>query len=380
MYRILSAHGLFNLARAFIGAVLIIYLTNHGISLSVIALAKSAQLIVSVLFNYPAGLISDRYGNKVTVLLACVAELIYFGLMLHPSEQSVITGEMFNGLGIALYTGAYEAWIFTHKKGSEDSFSLISRSAEMLFIATIISGVIGAIFAQYSLHLSLAFMTVSLAAYALTPEKRKVINEDQTVTSRFSGVTKLIKMADSNVLNFMFIGGLMQLLYQFWPVFFKNSPIHFSQKEVGYVFAASMIAQWFFTSASRKKSFNKKKYAASVCYLGVLLSSVLTLLSPLYLQQYPVAIVFFYCVFISFCTLTTNYFFSQSCNLFSHAQDESSMISLLDTGARCIGALSLAVVSALNMENITFIWMAFPAFILLTSLTRISKRVLSYGL
>ncbi len=98
-------------------AVLIIYLTNHGISLSVIALAKSAQLIVSVLFNYPAGLISDRYGNKVTVLLACVAEMIYFGLMLHPSEQSVITGEMFNGLGIALYTGAYEAWIFTHKKG-----------------------------------------------------------------------------------------------------------------------------------------------------------------------------------------------------------------------------------------------------------------------
>ncbi len=96
MYRILSAHGLFNLARAFIGAVLIIYLTNHGISLSVIALAKSAQLIVSVLFNYPAGLISDRYGNKVTVLLACVAEMIYFGLMLHPSEQSVITGEMFN--------------------------------------------------------------------------------------------------------------------------------------------------------------------------------------------------------------------------------------------------------------------------------------------
>ncbi len=187
-------------------------------------------------------------------------------------------------------------------------------------------------------------MTVSLAAYALTPRKEKKSRRIKSLHLRISGVTKLIKMADSNVLNFMFIGGLMQLLYQFWPVFFKDSPIHFSQKEVGYVFAASMIAQWFFTSASRKKSFNKKKYAGSVCYLGVLLSSVLTLLSPLYLQQYPVAIVLFYCVFISFCTLTTNYFFSQSCNLFSHAQDESSMISLLDTGARCIGALSLAVV------------------------------------
>ncbi|EKS6735765.1 MFS transporter [Enterobacter ludwigii] len=380
MYRILSAHGLYNLARAFIGAVLVIYLINSGISLSVIALAKSAQLLVSVLFNYPAGLISDRFGNKITILLACIAELIYFALMLHPSEQGVIVGEMFNGLGIALYTGAYEAWIFTHKKGTEDSFSLISRSAEMLFIATIISGVIGAIFSQYSLHLSLAFMTISFTAYALTPEKRKINTAEHTGISKYSGVTKLVKMADRNVLNFMIIGGLMQLLYQFWPVFFKSSPVNFTQKEVGYVFAASMIAQWAFTTMARKKSFNKKSYATSACYLGVLLSSLATLLSPIYLEKFPLVTVLFYCIFISFCTLTTNYFFSQSCNLFSNAQDESSMISLLDTGARCLGAFALAVVSLLNMENISVIWMAFPAFILLISITRISKRVLSYGL
>lgn len=380
MFRILSAHGLYNLARAFIGAVLVIYLINQGISLSVIALAKSAQLVVSVLCNYPAGLISDRYGNKITILLACIAELIYFALMLHPSDNGVIVGEMFNGLGIALYTGAYEAWIFTHKKDTEDSFSLISRSAEMLFIATIISGVIGAVFSHYSLHLSITFMAISLIAYALTPEKRKDLLTDHNGVSKYSGVVKLFKTADSNVLNFMVIGGLMQLLYQFWPVFFKDKPIDFSQKEVGFVFAASMLAQWMFTAFARKKNFNKKKYATSVCYLGVLLSSLATLMSPVYLNNYPYIIVIFYCVFISFCTLTTNYFFSQSCNLYSNSKDESSMISLLDTGARCLGAFSLAVISVLNMQNISLIWMIFPVFILLVSLTRISKRVLSYGL
>lgn len=382
MFRVLSAHGLFNLARAFIGAVLVIYLVNQGINLSVIALAKSAQLAVSVLCNYPAGLISDRYGNKVTILLACIAEIIYFTLMLHPSEQSVIVGEMFNGLGIALYTGAYEAWIFTHKKDTEDSFSLISRSAEMLFIATILSGVIGAIFSQYSLHLSITFMAISLITYAFTPEKQKekIKFVGKASASKYTGIIKLLKTADSNVLNFIVIGGLMQLLYQFWPVFFKDNPIGFSQKEVGFVFAASMVTQWIITTVARKKNFNKNKYATFFCYVGVLLSSLATLLSPVFLSDYPYIIVVFYCVFISFCTLATNYFFSRSCNLYSNSKDESSMISLLDTGARCLGASSLAVVSVLNMQNISLIWMIFPVFILLVSLTHISKRVLSYGL
>ncbi|MGF6439130.1 MFS transporter [Kosakonia sp. 1610] len=380
MYRILTAHGVYNLARAFIGAVLVIYLVNHGISLSVIALAKAAQLVVSVLFNYPAGLISDKYGNKLTILLACIAEIIYFALMLHPSEQGVIIGEMFNGLGIALYTGAYEAWIFTHKKDKEDSFSLISRSAEMLFIATIISGVIGAVFAQYSLLLSLIFMAISFTAYAFTPEKKKDIPSVSVIESKYSGLSKLFRTADMNVLNFIVIGGLMQLLYQFWPLFFKNSPIGFSQKEVGLVFAASMVAQWAFTAYARKKNFNKKRYATTVCYLGVLFSSLATLLSPIYCSEFSYFIVILYCLFISFCTLTTNFFFSRSCNLYSNSKDESSMISLLDTGARCLGALCLALVSLLNMENISFIWLMFPVFVLLVAVTRLSKRVLSYGL
>lgn len=378
MFKILSAHGLYNFARAFIGAVLVIYLLDRGINLSVIAIAKAAQLVISVLFNYPAGLISDKYGNKVTILLACIAELIYFALMLHPSDNNVIIGEMFNGLGIALYAGAYEAWIFTHKKDTEDSFSLVSRSAEMLFIATILSGVIGAIFSQYSLLLSMFFMAISFFAYAFTPEKRKSIAIKENTHTRYSGITKLFRTADINVLNFIVIGGFMQLLYQFWPVFFKNSPLDFTQKEVGFVFAGSMIAQWLFTAYARKNNFNKKRYTTVFCYSGVIVTSLATLISPYFISNIPLLVVLFYCLFISFCTLTANYFFSQSCDLYSDSHDESSMISLLDTGARCLGALSLAIVSLLNIQNISLIWYVFPIFVVVISLTRISKKALSY--
>lgn len=378
MFRILSAHGLFSLARAFIGAVLVIYLLDRGISLSVIAIAKSAQLVVSVLFNYPAGLISDKYGNKVAILLACVAEIVYFALMIHPSDNQVILGEMFNGLGIAFYTGAYEAWVFTHKKKTEDSFSLISRSAEMLFIATIISGVIGAIFSQHSLLLSIVFMAISICVYAITPESRRCASNKDNKLTEYRGVIKLFKAADANVVSYMVIGGFMQLIYQFWPVFFKSEPLAFTQKEVGFVFASSMIAQWMFTIYARKIGFNNQKYATMLCYSGIIITSITTILGAHIFNETPLLITLSYCMFISFCSLTTNYLFSKSCNLFSNSHDESSMISLLDTGARCLGALSLAVISALNIQNISVIWCAFPVFVVVVSFVHILKKVLSY--
>ncbi|MCF5891993.1 MFS transporter [Aeromonas veronii] len=378
MYRVLSAHGLFNLARAFIGAVLVIYLINQGIDLSVIAIAKSAQLVTSVIFNYPAGLISDRYGNKITILLACIAEIIYFSLMLNPTDTTVIVGEMFNGLGIALYVGAYEAWLFTHKKDNEDSFSLISRSSEALFIATILSGVIGAIFSQYSLFLSISFMAISFSVYAITPEKRKFDTLNESRKDNKSGISKLLKTADKNVINYVIIGGLIQLIYQFWPVFFKNDPIYYTPKEVGFVFAASMVAQWFFTSHARKNNFNKKRYAELFCYVGIIVTSVTTIFTPYYFTNNHFFVVISYCLFISFCTLTVNYYFSHSCDIYSGSRDESSMISLLDTSARCFGALALAIVSLVNIQNISIIWSIFPIFALIVSVTRASKKVLSY--
>lgn len=376
MLRILFSHGLFSLSRAFIGAVLVIYLMNKGVALSVIAMAKSAQLVTSVIFNYPSGLIADKYGNKPAILLACLSELIYFYLMLNPSDSNVIIGETFNGLGIALYTGAYEAWIFTHKKDKEDSFSLISRSAEMLFIATILSGILGAIFYQYSLLLSMTFMVVAFIAYAFTPEIKKQKTNSTDATS--TGLLKLLRTANYNVINYIAFGGLMQLIYQFWPVFFKSAPLAYSPKEVGFVFAASMVTLWIFTYYARKQSFNKYKYAPILCYLGITITSLVTIVVPYYLFNFSLVVVASYCLFIAFGTLTVNYFFSSSCNIYSNSSDESSMISLLDTSARCLGATALAVVSLFNIQNISFIWSIFPFFAIIIAVAGLSKRSLSH--
>ncbi|WJW80022.1 MFS transporter [Bartonella sp. TP] len=375
MLKILSAHGLFSLSRAFIGAVLVVYLMDRGIDLSVVAIAKSAQLVASVIFNYPAGLLADKYGNKLAILLACCAELIYFSLILHPSNSTVIAGEIFNGIGIALYTGAYEAWIFTQKNNKEDSFSLISRSAEMLFIATILSGLLGAIFSQYSILLSITFMGISFVAYTFTPEKKKSKTKNTEETTS-SGLLKLLRTANYNVVNYVVFGGLMQLIYQFWPVFFKSFPLSYSQTKIGFVFAASMAAQWFFTYYARRKNFNKYPYAPIICYSGIILTSLITIIAPSYLFNFNTIIIALYCLFISVCAFTVNYFFSRSCNIYSDSPDESSMISLLDTSARCFGAAALAIVSLFNVQDVALIWSIFPLFTMIIAITALSKRTL----
>lgn len=376
MYRILYAHGFFSLSRAFIGAVLVLYLLGKGIDISVIATAKSAQLVASVIFNYPAGKISDKYGNKVTILLACIAELFYFYLMLDPSNEKVIVGEIFNGLGIALYVGSYEAWIFTHKSKKEDSFSLISRSSEVLFIATIISGIIGATFAPHSLLLSLTFMFFALLMYSLTPEKRER-NKRENLSGIINGIKKILKTSNYNVINYIIFAGMMQLIYQFWPVFFSTEFMSLSQKEIGYVFAGSMVAQWVVISIARKKGFNSFKKAPEFCYIAILLSSIITIFLPYFNigTNNRILIVLIYCIFLSLCTLTSNYYFSKSCNLYSDSADESSMISLLDTSARCMGAIILTIISSLHMKNVYFIWSLFPAFTFILMLIFFYKKI-----
>ena len=230
-------------------------------------------------------------------------------------------------------------------------------------------------FSQYSLLLSMIFMVISFITYAFTPEikNQKTNNTDNIAT----GLLKLLKTANYNVINYVTFAGLMQLLYQFWPVFFKSSPLSYSQKEVGFVFAASMVTLWIFTYYTRTKGFNKYSYAPILCYLGIIITSLVTIIAPYYLFNFSVVVVVSYCLFISFCTLTVNYFFSISCNIYSNSSNESSMISLLDTSARCLGAAVLAVVSLFNMQNIALIWSIFPLFAVIITFTWLSKKALS---
>lgn len=214
MFRILMSHSFFNLSRAFIGAVLIVYLLNNQISLTTIAIAKSLQLFISVIMNYPAGKISDRFGYKTVILISCLCSLIYFLLMLNPINMTVLLGEIFNGLSIAFYMGAYEAWIFEFKNEKENIFTLISRRAELFFISSIIVSIIGGLYFNQALYFILLFMILAIICYTITPQNNLSSNSiitDKIKNTFFTDLKLFSKKADKSLLFSLIFTGSMQI-------------------------------------------------------------------------------------------------------------------------------------------------------------------------
>lgn len=360
MLQLLTAHGLFNIGRAFIGVVLVVYLLQNGISLTTIALAKSLQLFASVLFNYPAGKIADKYGKKTAILCACGFALGYFLLMLSPTSEKVILGEILNGLSIAFYMGAYEAWVFEFKNDKENSFSLISRSAEILLLSSILASVIGALYFEQAIYLAFVFVSLAIPFYYQTPQKPINISADNY--SFFAEIKYFLQHIDHKVVFFLLFGGAMQLIYQLWSVFFAQD-MGLEKQYLGYILGAMFAGQWLFAFLSRQFKLDKKANANKWVLLGITIFAFVTLL--LFFNQMPILMIAIsFILFVAFCGLANNLYFSQSCDLFAKQPNESSMISLIDTSVRLIGAILLAVYALLEWHNATWVWLFFPIIIM----------------
>lgn len=360
MYRLLTAHGFFNASRSFIGAVLVVYLINHSIPLDTIILAKSLQLAASVLFNYHAGIIADKFGKKVSIILSCFFTILSFLSMINPTNTNVIIGEMLNGLSIAFYMGAYEAWVFEFKNKKENSFSLMSRSSEILFLSSILASVIGALYFYESLYLSISFMIVAITLFYSTPQRiEKIeiikINLMQTIN------IFLKKMNKKLAFTILFIGS-MQLIYQYWSIFFAEN-LNINKENLGYILAIMMFSQYLTSFLSRKIKFNEFKYANIISLLSVSIFSILTILT-FKLTSNIYIILFLFILFLSSSSILHNLYFSWGCSVFSNYKIESSLISLLDASSRLIGALLLWLFSGLTAEHSYLAWLFFPTLII----------------
>ena len=366
MYSLLTAHTFFHIGRGFIGVILAVYLLQNGISLEIIAVAKSLQLIASVLFNYSAGKIADRFGKKTAILTACFFSLIYFVLMLFPSPENVLIGEVFNGLSIACYMGAYEAWIFEFKSQKENSFSLVARSTEMLLLGSIFASIFGAWYFDWAIYLAMVFVLLAIPFYLFTQQKKQTQLAHQTFWGEIRSFYQ--KLNINALFCLLFVGG-MQLIYQLWSVFVVQD-LQIEKGMVGYILAGMFAGQWLLMLIARQFAFNQKTYATKLI-LAVVTVLAISVLMLAYTQQSPLLIIACFILFVACCGLTSNLYFSASCQLFAHQPNESSMISLLDMHIRLIGAVLLAIYSQFYARDAISVWAFFPIVILIYSLSRL---------
>lgn len=360
MWQLLIGHGLFNIGRTFIGVILVVYLLQNGISVHTIAVAKALQLFASVVFNYPAGKFADKYGKKIAILCSCTFSLGYFVLMLSPSDEKVIFGEVLNGLSIAFYMGAYETWILEFKNDKENNFSLISRSAEILLFASIIASVVGAIYFHQSIYLALIFVVMAMFFYWKTPQIKR--NESRLYPPFVNEVKHFFRLIDHQVVFLILFGGGMQLIYQFWSVFIAQD-IGVSNHYLGYVLGLMFAGQWLCIFISRKFSLDKIPNAKPLVLANVALFAFLTFILFFYSVHF-LYIVISFIVFVSLCGLANNLYFAYGCSLFTEQGNESSMVSLVDTCLRLSGAALLSLYALFGSFQSVWLWLFFPLIIL----------------
>ncbi len=98
----------------FVGAVLIPFFTDWGnLNFTQILILQSVFLFTAFIFEIPTGSIADRYSRKLSLMLG--ASCVIIGTLVYVSTPIFvifIVGEVFWGLGEALFSGAHHALIY----------------------------------------------------------------------------------------------------------------------------------------------------------------------------------------------------------------------------------------------------------------------------
>ena len=139
---------------------------------------------------------------------------------------------------------------------------------------------------------------------------------------------------------------------------------------LGYILATMFAGQWLLMLIARKSAFSQKTYATYLMLGAVSFLAILVLLLS-YTQQSSLFIIVCFVCFTAFCGLTSNLYFSASCQLFAKIPNDSSMISLLDMHIRLVGAVILGVYSLFYAQNAMGVWGFFPLIIIIYCVSRL---------
>ena len=126
-----------------------VFFLTKGISVEWLAYLGTVSALTIVLFEFPTGLISDRFGNTLSIVLslilrggASLAVVVCYG----PMMFCFIT--VISSIGFTFFSGANEAWIFNKDKSiKEDMTNFFSNLFIFTGIARIIGGLTGGLLA-----------------------------------------------------------------------------------------------------------------------------------------------------------------------------------------------------------------------------------------
>jgi MFS family permease len=100
----------FSSARMLIGATSAVYLLSKGVSASEVGIMKSFQALLLMLLEFPLGVLADRKGRRICMILGGLAGAGWLALTAaSASFWFLLIAEGLNALSLAAFNGAFDA-------------------------------------------------------------------------------------------------------------------------------------------------------------------------------------------------------------------------------------------------------------------------------
>ena len=170
-----SFSGCRGLATGLFMPIWVLYLADNGITLLQIGLLGSVLELFRIIFEVPSGSFSDRFGERLSVILSCLFGALSWSLFwLTGVEFSILLFSMFFlALSGSLFSGSFESWI--SKTVNVDGFAhVLSRSNQVMYsffiLGSVLSGHIYAYDNRWLFQGVTAVLLLSLIPVVLLPQ------------------------------------------------------------------------------------------------------------------------------------------------------------------------------------------------------------------
>lgn len=192
------------------------YLAFKGLTLVEIGLCESVFHMASLVFEIPTGLIADRFGRKLSRILAVFSRMIYLILLLFVNNFGLaLFSFIFAALSYNLESGADSAFVYDSmvETGSQAHFAKVQGYREVIFqfsglIAVLVGGILADIRYEYAIGSTLVILTLGVMIASFL--KEPLVKENQQKLSLRSLIsTAMLTIKQQPTLGWLMLYGAL---------------------------------------------------------------------------------------------------------------------------------------------------------------------------
>ncbi len=357
-------------ARSLPHAILTVILFDKGLSIANIMFMQAFFSLAMLMFEFPSGVLSDRYSRKWLYLLSNIMVVITLLLIYQFNSLTMLTLAWFiYGLSDATASGTIDSQIINDIKNHNQSKlnKFIKYKEQLTFIAMIFGSLLGSfLYFRISISIFLLGSLLVLVAFFITLfgfHNNQVMNNNITFNIQ---LTQIISELKNNKLLqvFMALSVISQIFfqthYQLWQALFLEKGI---LKEYFVLFYILFQLIGFFSYFIAIENVKKHRISVTALFMIVFFAPMLFVFNNNYLF---LAIYFIYCIIFTILNYFIVYNFSKAVS----QENISSLVSLKSTLTR-MGSLIILLLSSLILHYIsvtTLVMINFSLVILILGL------------